>query len=320
MMRTLVFAASLAMVLGVEESRAQAWPSKPLRWFIPFPPGGGTDVMSRVIAQRLSDRLGQPVVVENRAGAGGQVGVKQLADSRSDGYTFGMVSNGTNGAAATVFSKLPYDPVAAFDFIGRYGTVPWVMAVKPDSPIRDLAGFLASARAQPGKLAGNQHSGSSRLVLNLLKVRGKVDLVEVAYVNPLHVVADVGSGQLQFGFLTPDMAANFEKQGRIRLIGATSAERISELPDVPAIAETLPGFEFVSWIGLAAPAGTPAPVMQKLRAAFFQALSQPDMKERMRTMGMTLVVDPKEDFAGLIREETAFWTKHAKELGITQAQ
>jgi tripartite-type tricarboxylate transporter receptor subunit TctC len=246
--------------------------------------------------------------------------VKQLADSRSDGYTFGMVSNGTNGAAATVFSKLPYDPVAAFDFIGRYGTVPWVMAVKPDSPIRDLAGFLASARAQPGKLAGNQHSGSSRLVLNLLKVRGKVDLVEVAYVNPLHVVADVGSGQLQFGFLTPDMAANFEKQGRIRLIGATSAERISELPDVPAIAETLPGFEFVSWIGLAAPAGTPAPVMQKLRAAFFQALSQPDMKERMRTMGMTLVVDPKEDFAGLIREETAFWTKHAKELGITQAQ
>ncbi len=313
--------ATIATVLLSSVALAQeAYPSKPIRMILPFPPGNPTDASGRLVAERMSAILGQPVVVENRAGAGGQVGVKQLADSRPDGYTFGMVSNGTNGAAGSVFSKLAYDPIAGFDFIGRYSTVPWVVAVKPDSPIKDVAGFLENARANPGKVTGNHHSGSSRLVLNMLKVRGKVDLVEVAYVNPLHIVADVGSGQLQFGILTTDMAANFQKQGRIRSIGATSLERIPELPDVPAISETLPGFEFVSWIGMAAPAGTPAPVMQRLRSAFFQALSQPDMKERMRVMGMTLLNDPKEDVAGLIREEASFWSKHAKELGLVQAQ
>lgn len=313
--------AAIAVVLLSNAAVAQeAYPSRPIRMILPFPPGNPTDASGRLVAERMGALLGQPVVVENRAGAGGQVGVKQLADSRPDGYTFGMVSNGTNGAAGSVFNKLAYDPVAGFDFIGRYSTVPWVMAVKPDSSVKDVAGFLENARANPGKVAGNHHSGSSRLVLNMLKVRGKVDLVEVAYVNPLHIVADVGSGQLQFGFLTPDMALNFSKQGRIRLIGTSSAERIPELPDVPAISETLPGFEFVSWIGMAVPAGTPAAVTQKLRTAFFQALSQPDMKERMRVMGMTLLNDPKEDVAGLIREEASFWSKHAKELGLSQAQ
>jgi len=313
--------ATIATVILSSMAVAQeAYPSKPIRMILPFPPGNPTDASGRLVAERMSAYLGQPVVVENRAGAGGQVGVKQLADSRPDGYTFGMVSNGTNGAAGSVFSKLTYDPVGGFDFIGRYSTVPWVMAVKPDSPVKDVAGFLENARANPGKVAGNHHSGSSRLVLNLLKVRGKVDLVEVAYVNPLHIVADVGSGQLQFGFLTTDMAVNFQKQGRIRLIGTTSADRIPELPDVPAISETLPGFEFVSWIGMAAPAGTTAPVMQKLKAAFFHAVSQPDMKERMRIMGMTLLNDPKEDVTALIREEASFWSKHAKELGLMQAQ
>ena len=318
-MRKLLAAFAVMVVSGVAVAQ-EAYPSRPIRMILPFPPGNPTDASGRLVVERMAAILGQPIVVENRAGAGGQVGVKQLADSRPDGYTIGMVSNGTNGAAGSVFNKLAYDPVGAFEFLGRYSTVPWVMAVKPDSPVKDVAGFLENARANPGKIAGNHHSGSSRLVLNLLKVRGKVDLVEVAYVNPLHIVADVGSGQLQFGFLTPDMAVNFQKQGRIRLIGATSAERIAELPDVPAIAETLPGFEFVSWIGLAVPAGTPAAAMQKLRAAFFQALSQPDMKERMRVMGMTLLNDPKEDVAGLIREEATFWSKHAKELGLVQAQ
>ncbi|MFM1987951.1 MAG: hypothetical protein RJA99_908 [Pseudomonadota bacterium] len=315
-----LLAAIAAMVVSGVALAQEAYPSKPIRMILPFPPGNPTDASGRLVAERMAGILGQPVVVENRAGAGGQVGVKQLADSRPDGYTFGMVSNGTNGAAGSVFSKLAYDPVGGFEFIGRYSTVAWVMAVKPDSPVKDVPGFLENARANPGKVTGNHHSGSSRLVLNMLKVRGKVDLVEVAYVNPLHIVADVGSGQLQFGILTTDMAVNFQKQGRIRLLGTTSAERIPELPDVPALSETLPGFEFVSWIGMAAPAGTPAPVMQKLKAAFFQALSQPDMKERMRVMGMTLLNDPKEDVAGLIREEAAFWSKHAKELGLAQAQ
>lgn len=300
------------MLFSAAGAFAQAYPTKPVRLVVPFPAGSATDQVARVLGTSLSEALGQSFVVDNRAGAQGIVAAELVARSTADGYTLMVTTNTPQAANVSLFKKLPYDPVKDFAPIARLGTIPFILMVRADHQAKTLKDFIALAKTQPGKLSAGYGSAGSHVSLALLTSMGALDVVEVPYKGIPQAIVDVLGGQLAFTFVDLANALGQQKGGKLRSLGVTASKRSGLAPDVPAIAETLPGYELIAWFGLVAPAGTPRDVVKRLHDATVQALGRPDAKARFDAVGTDIALLNPEQFAAFIKSEIAKWAKLAK--------
>lgn len=314
----------LLLVLGLSLSAhcaAQAYPSKPLRWIVPFPPGGPTDTFSRAAAQKLSDLFKQPVVVENRAGAGAAIGMEALAKSAPDGYTIGLSTTGSHAINPHLYSKLAYDPVKDFAPITLAISYVNVLVVNPSLPIQTAADLVAYAKANPGKVSfGSAGNGSSNhLFGELLKSLTGAPMQHVPYKGSLPALTDVIAGNLTFMFDILNVSGPQMRAGRVRGIAVASARRTPYFPELPTLTESgIKGFEEAGadlWFGIMAPAGTPKAIVSKLNEALITGLRSPEMRERIRAQSLDLWTSTPEEFAAVLKADLARWGKVVKASG-----
>jgi tripartite-type tricarboxylate transporter receptor subunit TctC len=308
-----------ALVFNTNLWAQEAWPSKTVRMILPFPPGGGTDILGRLIADRLSANLGQPVITENRGGAGGNVGAEAAARSAPDGYTLFMADNGTFVFHTGIYRKLPYDPVKDFIPVGMIVKGYMLLLTPPDGP-KSLAELVAAARAQPGKLnnASNGSGTAHHLAMELLKQRAGIDVVNVPYKGTAAVMQEVMSGRVAMGFADLSAARGQLQSGKVRALAVASKKRLPQLPDVPTFEEAgYPDFEVTFWQGLAVPAGTPRAIVERLSAELVRTLNNPEVHKRFTDTGMEVGPGTADDMAKVIRQDQAFWVPMIRKLGIT---
>lgn len=321
MNRTLSAVAAVMAVLGAaaDPALAQAWPSRPVRFIVPSPPGDGSDIAARAIGQKLHERLGQPFVVDNKPGAGGIIGSEAAKNAAADGYSFIMANAGSHGINAAVYSKLTYHPLKDFDPVTMINRAPNVCVINPSLPAKTLGEFLEAARREPGKYQfGSGGNGSSaHMTVEYLKMVAKVDMLHVPYRGASPALADLVAGHVHLfcGNLPPTMP--FIKAGQVRALGVTTATRSAELPDVPTVAETgFAGFETVAWFGLFAPKGTPAAIIDRLQKETAEVLRQPEIAQRFATLGTEPVGDTPDSFRRFVENEIAKWTRVAQTANV----
>jgi tripartite-type tricarboxylate transporter receptor subunit TctC len=297
---------------------AQAFPSKTVRFIVPFVAGGATDVVARLLAQKLQDAWGQPVVVENRAGAGGTIGADAVAKAPADGYTLLFASGAIVTANAYLYKSMPYDPVKDLVPITNVATGPQLVAVNPNVPAKDLRELIAWAKANPKKINfGSAGIGSqTHLAAENLAHAAGIDITHVPYRGEAAALTDLMGGQIQMA--TPNLAAVLAlvKEGKLRALAVTSRERIDLLPDVPAASEVLPGFTNAGWFGLMAPAGTPREAIDRIQRDSAKIVLSDEFRARLAQQGMTPVGNTPTEFAAAIREESARWGTVIRERGI----
>jgi len=297
---------------------ADGWPNKPLRFILPFPPGGGTDILGRLIADRMTAGLGQPVVTENRGGAGGNVGAEAAARSAPDGYTIVLVAPSL-AISPSLYSKLNYDPVKDFAPVSLVATVPNVMVTHPSVPADTLAEFIRFAKTKPGGMNfGSGGSGTSNhLAGELFNIVAGVKLVHVPYKGVNLAMNDVLSGQIHLVVIGVPAAAPHIKAGKLRALALVAPQRASALPEVPTVAEAgLPNFEVTTWYGILAPAGTPKPIVTRLNAELVKIMHAPEMKDRLATMATDPVTSTPEEFADYIKREIVKWGEVVRQAGL----
>ncbi|MBI3706678.1 MAG: tripartite tricarboxylate transporter substrate binding protein [Proteobacteria bacterium] len=304
----IVLGAALALANG---ALAQDFPTKPIRLVVPFPPGGPNDIIARVVAKPVSEAIHQPVIVDNRSGAGGVVGTDVVAKAAPDGYTLGLSSAGALAISVSL-QKMPYDPLKDLAPITLVVTVPEILVVHPGVPARNLAELVALAKGQPGKLnfasAGN--GSMTQLAGEMLKFTANVDIVHVPYRGAAPAVTDLLAGQVQMMFADIPVLLPHVQSGALRAIAIGSKGRAPAVPDVPTTTEA--GFapvEANNWYGLVAPAGTPAPIIAKLHREFTAAMRLREVSDQLGPQGATLVGNSPAEFADFIRNETAKWAK-----------
>jgi len=315
---TMAAAAFLPAPAHAQPADAAAWPAKPIRWVVPFPPGGAMDVIARTLGERAGRALGQPFVIENRPGAGGNIGADAVAKSPADGYTIMITSIGmaTNKA---LYAKLSYDPAKDFAPISLLAVVPNVLVVNANSPDKTVADVIAHAKREPGKLtyasAGN--GTSIHLAGEVFASMAGLNLLHVPYKGSGPAVTDMLGGQVDLMFDSITSAAPHIQSGKLRALGVTSARRSATLPNVPTIAEAgVPGYEVSPWFAVFAPAGTPAPIVQKLNAALLDAMKQPDTQARFDAIGAQPIGSTPAELAAHVDKEMARWGKLIKERNI----
>ncbi|KAB2895929.1 MAG: tripartite tricarboxylate transporter substrate binding protein [Burkholderiaceae bacterium] len=309
-----------ATVLAPTGAAAQAFPSKPITIIVPFSAGGTTDILARVVGQALTTELGQSVIVDNRAGAGGNIGGQAAARAAADGYTLFMGTVGTHAINAALYKKMPFDPIKDFAPLTRVANVPNLLVANPAQPYKTVQELIAYAKANPGKINfGSSGSGSSiHLSGELFKSMAKVDMQHVPYKGSAPAVTDLLGNQIGIMFDNMPSAIQHVRSGKLRPLAVTTAKRSPELPDVPTIAEAgVPGYEATSWFGLFAPAGTPAPVVAQLNKAIVKVLNQPDVKKKIAEQGGEVVAETPEQFAAFIQKESVKWGKVVKESGAS---
>ena len=296
---------------------AQAYPARPIRIVIPYPPGGGTDIVIRAVGPRLSERLGQSVVIDNRGGATGTIGSEAVAHAAADGYTLLAHTNAGITILPHLNKSLPYDPIRDFAPVTLAASSPYLLVVHPKLAATSVAQFIALAKARPGELnyASSGNGASTHLAGLLFCQMAGVKMVHIPYKGSGPATTDLLGGQVQSRFSSIPPVLQHVRAGRLRALGVTSAKRFSLLPDVPTIAATLPGFEVDSWYGVFAPAGTPAAIIGKLNSAFAAALSAPDVKALLATDGSEVVASSPERFGAIIRAEFARWGPVVRESG-----
>jgi len=314
-MRALFFAfALLAGPLHAQEP----YPSRPLKFILPFPPGGGTDLLGRLLAERLAANLGQPVVTENRGGAGGNVGAEAAARSAPDGYTIVLVAPSL-AISPTLYSKLNYDPVKDFAPIGLVASVPNVMVTHPSVPASNLQEFIALAKSKPGGMNfGSGGSGTSNhLAGELLNLSAGIKLVHVPYKGVNLAMQGVLAGEVQLVFIGIPVPAPHIKAGRLRALAVLARERSPILPDVPTAAEAgLGNFDVTTWYGILAPAGTPRPIITRLNAEFVKIMRTAEVKERLAAMATDPLTSTPEEFGAYIQAEIAKWGDVVRKAGL----
>ena len=311
--------AGLGAGLAVAPSWGQgAFPSRPVTLVVPFPPGGGTDVGARLVAQKLSERWGQAVVVENKAGAAGQIGADFVARARPDGYTLLGGNIGTQAINPLIYPKLPYDAETAFAPIAQVNELPLVMMIHPDLPVKTLADLVAMAKARPDAVtyASSGAGGSPHLASALLEKVSGAKMLHVPYKGGGPAAQDLMGGRVTFLFGTILEAAGHIRNGKLRGLVVTSATRSPALPDVPTIAETYPGYAANSWLGFLAPAGTPADIVEKIAADVRWAVDQPDVKDKFLSQGATPMATDPVRFARTIAEDRKRYAVIVAEQGI----
>ena len=323
MRRVLMFrllAMAIAASVGLSTAHAQSWPSKPVRIIVPFPPGGTTDIVARSLGVELQKRWGQPVIIENRAGAGGNVGAEAVAKSPNDGYTLLMGTVGTHAINAPLFAqagnKMPFDPVKDFVPITLAAGVPNVMVVHPKVPVNSVIEFIAYAKANPGKLnmASSGNGTSIHLTGELFKTMTDTYMVHLPYRGSAPAVSDLLAGNTDVMFDNLPSALPHIKAGKLKALAVTSRARSPALPNVPTIEEAakLNGFDASSWFGLFAPAGTSRTIVDKIQADVAKALAMPEVRERFVAQGAQPSGSTPDQFAAFIRAETDKWTKVVK--------
>ena len=293
---------------------AQAYPNKPLRMVVPFPPGAGTDMLARTIAAKLADSMGQPVVVENKPGGGATIGTDVVAKSAPDGYTL-LLSTTSHAINPSVYAKLPYDTLKDFVTVTQVATVPTVLVVHPSVPANTIKELVAYAKANPGKL--NMGSASSGTVFHLageyLKSQAGIDMVHVPFKGGGPAMTALLGGQVNVLFETTLTVQPQVKAGKLRALAVGSARRAPSFPEVPTVAESgFPGFSAENWYGVYAPAGTPRDIVMKLNTEIIKALNLPDVKERFASQGAELIGNTPEQHAGFLKTEMDKWEKIAK--------
>jgi tripartite-type tricarboxylate transporter receptor subunit TctC len=294
------------------------YPIRPVKVIVPSPPGGGTDILARVLAQHLSKALGQPFFVENKAGAGNMIGIEFVAHAPADGYTV-LVVPSTLALNSVLYKKVPYDPVRDFAPVTLAATAPNVLVVNPALPAKSLAEFIALAKAKPGALSyGTPGIGTSpHLSMELLKSMAGIDVQHVPYRGTAAAVTDVIGGQIAATFANAFTAKPQVDSGRVRALAVSGPNRIDAFPGVPPVAEAgVPGYEAMQWYGLAVPAGTPAPIIARLHAEAAKALQSDEMKEKLALDGAQPVGSSPAEFAALIRRELEKWTRVVRAAGI----
>jgi len=308
----------LAEILVPAPAAAQQYPVKPIRFIAPNLPGGPTDIQARLIGQKLAESMGQPVVIENRAGASGIIGTEAAAKSPPDGYTLVTGNNATFGANVSLFKKLPYDPVKDFAPIVWVSTQPNILVVHPSLPVKSVKELIAFARARPGELnyAGTGMGAAANLSAELFKSMTGTRMVGVSYKSAAPALTDLIAGQTQLMFATSLSVMPHIRSERLRALGVTTARRTQALPELPTIAEAgVPGFEATTWHGVFVPAGTPAAIVDKLNAEINRMLQLPDVRERLAAMGAEIVGGTPQEFADHIGREIPKWAKVIRETG-----
>jgi len=314
--RTFLYA-SLAAACAALPVRAQpSWPSKTIRLIVPFAPGSGTDSAGRVLAQELSQRLGQQVIVENRAGAFGQIAAELVARSPADGYTLFMTTNTTHGANPHLFASLPYDPIRDYVPIARLGTLPFMLVVTPSLPVKTTAELLALARKQPDALSYAQASSTSLVAMETIKHLGKVSVTGVQYKASPQALVDLMAGRVQVMVADFATAMPQVRAGKLRVLGVTTAQPSKLLPGVPPIADVLPGFDTTSWNGVFAPAKTPAAVVSRLEREILAALARPEVEKRLEDIGFEVDPQGSAAFGRYVNEQIEHWGRMIRAAGI----
>jgi tripartite-type tricarboxylate transporter receptor subunit TctC len=313
--------AALAAGGAIHGAIAQTYPSGPVRIVIPYPPGGGTDILGRAIGQKLNERFGQPVVVDNRAGANGTVGAALVAKSPADGQSLLMVPAGY-AANPALYKSLPYDQARDLAPVSHLASGPLVLVVHPSLPVRSVQELIALAKARPGELnVGSAGIGSlPHLCAELFNTASGVKLTHIPYKGSGNAIIDVMSGQVPVYFMNILQSLPLIKAGKLRALGVTSPQRSAIAPDLPAIAETVADFDMTNWYGMLVPAATPREVIGKLQQEVARVLNLPELKERLAADGMTVVASTPEQFAEFLARETAKYNRVIQAAGIKGSQ
>lgn len=308
----------LLLAAALAPAHAQTYPTRPVRVIVAFSPGGVTDIIARTLMPKLADLWGQPVVVENRAGAGGSLGAIAVARSAADGSVLLVHSSGY-AINAAINPALPYDPRKDFVDVAPLGSQPQVLVVNPKSGINSVSELIARARAKPGELAyGSAGIGSGgHFNAEMFRIAAGVEVLHIPYKGGVDAINDTAAGRLHFTFNTVTLALPFIRDGRVQVLGVSSARRTGLLPDVPTIAETaLPGFEFTFWNGLWAPAGTPAPITEKIARDLAQVMASADVRERFSRLGAETMAMTPAEFSRFVRLEIENAERIARLSGI----
>lgn len=313
-----VFGLVLALVLACAEAAAQSYPTKPIRWIVGFAPGGGNDILARVIAPKVSELLGQQVIVENKTGAEGRIAAEFVAKSAPDGYTIMSGASGQMVYNVSLFTNVPYDPIKSFAPITVLGYTQLVFAVNPSVPANTLQEFIALAKKQPGKMFFSSPSSPHFVAFELFKKQAGIDLGHVPYKGDSQATMAAIAGEVSIASTGLGAALPQLKAGKVRGLAVTGATRSQFMPEIPTVKESGTDFEGVSWTGLYAPAGTPQPILDRLYAVFAAAVKEPAMNERILNTGYETTWNgmPPAEFAAFHKADLAKWTKVIKELNI----
>ena len=306
------------LALCLVSSVAAAQSDKPVRFVVGFTPGGPSDILARALAAKLADSLGQPVVVENRPGAGGNIAAEVVAKSAPDGATWLLGNNSILATNAALYSRLGYDPVKDFAPVVLVGIQPNMLVVHPAVPAHSVAELIAYARQHPGKLnyASTGAGVASHLSAELFKAMAGVDMVHIPYKGAQPALTDVIAGQCQIMFATSASAIPYVKAGRLRALAVTTAQRSPSLPDLPTVAEAgVPGFESITWHGVVVPSATPAAIIERLNRDINAALRERDLRDRLQGLGVEVAGGSPQEFAAYIAREIPKWTKVVKDSG-----
>jgi tripartite-type tricarboxylate transporter receptor subunit TctC len=313
--------ALLALCLAAGTASAQdKWPVKPIRIVVPFPPGSFADITMRIMQQKLGPRLGQTIVVDNRAGASGDIGSDVVARATGDGYNFGIATNSTHGVSPALNPKLPYDPIRNFTMVSLLGEAPYVLITSPDLPAKNVAELIALAKRKPGEIsyASVGPASLAHLAGALFSQMANVKLNEVPYKTSAQSVLDTESGRIdiQFGTMAPVLPHVLN--GKVKALAVTGLKRAAVLPDVPTLDESgLKGFEASLWLGMVAPARTPPAVIERMNREVQAVLAEPDVVEALRKQGVEATPSTPEELRARIEHDVAKWKKLAQDVGIT---
>ncbi|TMJ91398.1 MAG: tripartite tricarboxylate transporter substrate binding protein [Alphaproteobacteria bacterium] len=313
-----VFAACLLMLGSICSAAALDYPTRPVRWVVPYTPGGGTDITARIMAQWLSERLGQQFVIENKPGAGNNIGTETVVHSPPDGYTLLLV-NPANAINATLYPKLSFNFLRDIVPVGGVMRVPNVMEVNPDVPAKTVAEFIAYAKANPGKVnwATSGNGTSVHLSGELFKLMTGVQMANIPYKGSAPALTDLIAGTVQVIFDNMPPSLPHIRSGKLRALAVTTAMRSDALPDVPTVAETVPGYEASAFYGMGVPKGTPPEIIDKLNNEINAALADPNVKARLADLGGMLIAGSPADFGKLVAAETEKWAKVIKDGGVS---
>jgi tripartite-type tricarboxylate transporter receptor subunit TctC len=309
-MRNALFLTLLLSALVSESALAQAWPAKPVRMLVPFPPGGGVDYAARIVGKHLSERLGQPVLVENRAGANGIIALEALKGAPADGYTLGTVSNGPLVINPSMYLKLPYDPVRDFAPIGRLVNFPLLLVAHPSLPARSVSELIALAKTKPGALTYSSPGvgNGSHLAGELFASMANITLMHIPYKGTAPAATALLAGDVSLAFSSIPTVLPHVRAGKLRALAVGDAARVASLPEYPTIAESgVPGYEAFSWAGVIAPAGTPQEVVKRVNAELGQILRQKAIVEQLAAEGTLPLPDTPEEFGAYIQSELVKW-------------
>ena len=319
MKKTARILATVAFAAAASLAQAQAWPSRPVKLVVPFSPGGFTDVVARILGQKLTESLGQPVIIENKPGAGSTIGSDYVAKSKPDGYTLVMVST-TQVSSPWLYKAMPYDVFKDFTPIMKLVEGPYVLVANPKLPVKTVAELLALARAQPGKLdyASSGNGSAQHLVGAMFATMGGVNINHVPYKGSGQAMQDIVGGQVQLGFVGMPNALPYIPSGRLRALAVTTRKRSPDLPDVPTMDEAgIKGYDATIWLGLLGPAGLPRDIVTRLNSEITKALSSAETRKLILAAGVEVSTSSPEEFAALLRREYDKWGKVGKETGAT---